>query len=186
MAPEFNMQPHHLQGEYVTLRPLQPGDFEILYAVASDPAIWEQHPNKDRYKREVFEVYFEGALKSKGAFLILDAKTAEAIGSTRFYDHDPVTKKILVGYTFLARTCWGGKHNQEMKKLMMDHAFHFVNHVQFHVGATNFRSQTAMQRLGAKKVGEIDLAYYGESSHHNFVFEVERTDWVYSSVINHF
>jgi hypothetical protein len=43
-----------LENEKYQLIPLQQGDFEALYKVASDPKVWEQHPNKDRYKREVF------------------------------------------------------------------------------------------------------------------------------------
>jgi RimJ/RimL family protein N-acetyltransferase len=186
MASEFNIQPDHLTGDYVTLKPLRAEDFETLYAVASDPMIWEQHPNKERYKREVFQTYFDGAMESKGAFLAIDSQTGKAIGSTRFYDYDPSKKTILIGYTFLARSHWGRKYNGDMKKLMLDHAFQFVDSIQFHVGADNRRSQVAIERFGAKKVGEIELAYYGEATNPNFVFQVDRDDWVYYSVINNF
>lgn len=169
----MNLQPH-LGNEIVRLIPLRTSDFEDLYAVASDPKIWEQHPNRDRYKREVFMNFFEGAMRSGGAFKIEDALSGNIIGSTRFYDFDATKRVALIGYTFFARSHWGGKYNPAVKKLMLDYAFQFVERVQFHIGAHNIRSQIAIQRLGAIKVDEIDLAYYGEQKNLNFVFEIKK------------
>lgn len=83
----INIQPL-LENEKVILYPLQEKDFEALYAVASDPEIWKQHPNKDRWKKEVFETFFDGAMQSKGAFKIVDKATGNIIGSTRFYNYN--------------------------------------------------------------------------------------------------
>lgn len=83
-----------LEDENVLLRPLQQSDFEELYKVASDPLIWEQHPNPDRYKREVFQNYFSGAMESGGAFAVYDARSGELMGSTRFYDYDASEKSF--------------------------------------------------------------------------------------------
>src|SRR5688500_6410043 len=116
-----------LENDLIRLIPLSETDFESLYAVASDPLVWEQHPNKDRYKREVFEKFFEGAMASKGAFKVMDVQTGNVIGSTRFYNYTPETKTILIGYSFLAKSYWGGRYNPAMKKLMMDYAFRFVD-----------------------------------------------------------
>lgn len=173
---EFNSN-IHLQDDLILLKPLDEDDFEKLYAVASDPLVWEQHPNKDRYKREVFEKFFEGALQSKGAFLVIEKETGKVIGSTRFYDFNAETKTILIGYSFLARSHWGGKHNHAMKNLMINYALQFADHIQFHIGAKNIRSQTAIQKIGAKKVGELDLAYYGEQKNLNFIFQIDKVDW---------
>ena len=170
-TPHINLQPT-LANDLVTIVPLQTSDFERLYSVASDPLVWEQHPNKDRYKREVFENFFEGAMASKGAFLVLDNSTGEVIGSSRYYDLDLENKSVFIGYTFLARACWGGQYNRALKKLMLDHAFTFANKVLFHIGKTNIRSQTAMERLGGKKIDEISIAYYGEATKTNFVYEI--------------
>lgn len=162
-----------LQNEHVTLAPLKESDYEALYKVASDPLIWEQHPNPDRYKLDVFKNYFEGAIQSKGAFLVQDAITKEIIGCTRFYDYNEKDKSILIGYTFLARSHWGGKFNPEMKKLMIDYAFTFADKILFHIGSNNIRSQTAIQRLGAKKIGEEMIAYHGESKKLNLIYSIE-------------
>ncbi|MDN4166190.1 GNAT family N-acetyltransferase [Cytophagales bacterium LB-30] len=173
----FPLQPIHLHNDMVVLSPLQENDFETLYAVASDPAVWAQHPNKNRYERAVFQNFFKGALESGGAFLIRDAATGAAIGSSRFYEPDAENKSVLIGYTFYAKSCWGKGFNQAAKKLMLDYAFQFVDRVVFHVGAENLPSQKAMERLGAKKTDEITVAYYGEPDRHNFVYEIAKGDW---------
>jgi RimJ/RimL family protein N-acetyltransferase len=169
-----NLQPIHLQNELVLLTPLSTKDFEELYVVASDPLIWEQHPNPDRYQRTVFSNYFDGAMASKGAFLIKDALTGAPIGSSRFYDHKPELKEIKIGYTFFSRACWGKPYNSNVKQLMLAHAFTFVERVVFHVGASNYRSQKAMEKLGAVKTGEEEVAYFGEPSRWNFVYEIRK------------
>ncbi len=170
----MNLQPNHLKNEAITLVPLDAADFEVLYAVACDPLIWEQHPNPDRYKREVFENFFKGAIESNGAFLIRDAKTDAILGCSRFYDYDDAKSEIKIGYTFFSCTCWGRGINKEVKKLMIDYALGFVDKIIFHVGASNIRSQKAMEKLGAEKIGEELVAYFGEANRNNFVYEIKK------------
>ncbi len=171
----MNLQPTNLVSEFVELVPLKQADFEELYAVASDPLIWEQHPNPDRYKKEVFEVYFKGAITSGGAFLIKDPSTNDILGCTRFYDFNETEKSVLIGYTFFARSCWGRGINHAVKHLMLDYAFQFVDKVIFHVGANNIRSQKAMEKLGAVNLGFEEVAYYGEATRTNIVYCIEKT-----------
>lgn len=170
---QFSIQPT-LENDYVKLVPLEQNDFEQLFAVASDPLVWEQHPNKDRYKREVFENFFLGAMESRGAFKIIEKNTGEIAGSTRFYDYNPENNSIFIGYTFYGRKFWGSKLNPQVKKLMLDYIFQFVDKVNFHVGKDNIRSQKAMEKLGAEKVDEINVAYYGEPEKLNVVFEIKK------------
>jgi RimJ/RimL family protein N-acetyltransferase len=170
---EINLQPV-LESERVLVTPLLEEDFENLYAVASDPKVWEQHPNRDRWQREVFKTLFRGAMESRGAFKIVDKKTGEVAGSTRLYDYNSAEKSIKIGYTFYATKYWGTGLNPEVKRLMMDYAFQFADKVILHVGATNLRSQIAVTRLGAKKIGEETVAYYGEQPKLNFVYEIWR------------
>lgn len=173
MSHLFELQPV-LQSEIVKLLPLKETDFESLYKVASDPLIWEQHPNKNRWKKEVFQKFFEGAMESKGAFLIYDYLTNEIIGSTRFYGLDKEKNLISIGYTFFARSHWGGKYNAAAKLLMITHAFQFVNKVIFHIGAENIRSQKSIARLGAVKTGEEEISYYGEDCKLNYIYEIKK------------
>lgn len=173
---KFELQPT-LSNEFIKIQPLTSEDFEALYTVASDPLLWEQHPNKDRYKRDVFETFFKGAMESKGAFLVFDIKTNKVIGSSRYYDVDTKNLSIAIGYTFVARDHWGGIYNPALKALMINYAFQFADTVLFHVGAVNVRSQKAVERLGAKKIDEIQIAYYGEPNKLNFVYELKKEDW---------
>ena len=167
----MNRQPV-LQDDHVILTPLRPDEFEELLTVAADPLIWEQHPNPDRWKREVFRTYFDGALTSGGAFMIRNKANGVPIGSTRFYDHDLEASEVKIGYTFFSRDHWGAGTNQRVKRLMLDHAFRHVQHVIFHVGAQNLRSRIAMQRLGAELIREEDVAYFGEPPRRNVVFRI--------------
>lgn len=149
---DFQLQPT-LTGGLVELRPLQPGDFDDLFAAAADPLIWEQHPESDRYTEEKFRRYFEGAMQSGGAFAVVDRRTGRMIGSTRYHGYDPVAGEIEVGWTFLARSHWGGPHNREMKRLMLRHAFQFVDRVVFLIGPGNLRSQRAVEKIGGARAG---------------------------------
>jgi N-acetyltransferase len=151
-AMPFELQPT-LHGKLVTLRPLRDEDWHALFAVASDPLIWEQHPQRDRYKEDVFREYFRGAMESGGAFLVLDATTGEAIGSTRYYEYHEAESDIVIGWTFLVRSRWGGAYNREMKQLLLRHALRFVETVVFRVGPNNARSQRAMEKIGGVRAG---------------------------------
>ena len=148
----FDLQPV-LRGELLWLRPLRPDDWDALYAVASDPLIWEQHPAADRYQKDVFRGFFQQALDSGGAFVVIDAQTDRVIGSSRFHGYDEAKGEIEIGWTFLARAYWGGVHNRELKQLMLRHALGFVTRVIFLVGPTNRRSQRALEKIGAVRAG---------------------------------
>jgi RimJ/RimL family protein N-acetyltransferase len=154
----FDLQPN-LKGELIELRPLTPEDWDDLFAVASDPLIWEQHPERDRYKKEVFRAFFKGALESGGAFVIIDKQNQKIIGSTRFHGYDPAKSEIEIGWTFVERKYWGGRYNAEMKQLMVDHAFKFVENVVFFVGENNIRSRKATEKIGGIKAGMVEKVY---------------------------
>lgn len=144
----FELQPT-LTGELVELRPLREEDFAALFAVASDPLIWEQHPDPDRCTEPVFRQFFRGGIDSGGAFMVLDRKDGRVIGSSRYAEYNEARSEIEIGWTFLARSHWGGQYNGEMKRLMLAHAFRFVDRVVFRVGEHNRRSQLALKKIGA-------------------------------------
>jgi RimJ/RimL family protein N-acetyltransferase len=142
-----------LSGDLIELRPLRPEDFDALYAVASDPLIWEQHPASDRYKEEIFRAFFAEALASGGALLALDRQDGRVVGSSRFHAYDAAKREVEIGWTFLARSHWGGRYNGEMKRLMLAHAFRFVGTVVFLIGPNNLRSQRAVEKIGGVLMG---------------------------------
>jgi RimJ/RimL family protein N-acetyltransferase len=149
----FDYQPV-LTGRFVDVRPLRPDDCDDLYAVAADPLIWEQHPVTTRHERQEFLRFFKESLASGGALAVSDATTPRLIGSSRFHGWDEGRSEIEIGWTFLARSHWGGAYNRELKQLMLAHAFRFVDRVVFLVGVENVRSQRAIEKIGAVRLGE--------------------------------
>jgi len=144
-----------LEGRLVRLRPLRADDFEALHAAAADPAIWALHPEPTRWQREVFQRFFDSGLACGGALVAHDAATGAVIGSSRYYQWDEPARHVTVGYTFLARSHWGGAVNAEMKRLMLDHAFRWARTVWFEVGVANWRSRRAMEKIGGRLDGEM-------------------------------
>jgi RimJ/RimL family protein N-acetyltransferase len=148
----FDPQPT-LAGELVVLRPLRPADFDALYAVARDPLVWEQHPAHDRWREPVFRALFGESLASGGALVAEERVGRRVIGSSRLHGHDAARREVEVGWTFLAREFWGGRYNGEMKRLMLAHAFRWVDRVIFVIGADNLRSRRAVERIGGVLAG---------------------------------
>jgi N-acetyltransferase len=192
----FEFQPT-LEGELLGLRPLRPGDFDDVYAVASDPLIWEQHPARDRYKKPVFEELFRESLASGGVLVAIDlqnhdrqkqdaldhlqgqdlqnrdSQAQRIIGWSRYHRYDERNSEIEIGYSFLARSHWGGKYNREMKHLMLRHAFRFVESVVFLVNPDNIRSQRAMEKIGGVREGTREDA----SGRESVLFRIVRDGW---------
>jgi N-acetyltransferase len=170
----LDIQPIHLKNKVVQLIPLQESDFDRLYEVASDPLVWEQHPNPNRYQKEDFRKYFEGAMLSKGAFIVLDSKNNNVVGCSRFYDFNPDTNSVKIGYTFIGTNFWGKGFNKNMKSLMINHAFEKLDNVIFDIGANNIRSQKAIAKIGAIKIDEQEIVYYGEDSKLNYIYQISK------------
>jgi len=138
-----------IRGQNLLVRPMVIEDFEQLYRVAADPLIWAQHPSPLRYQREIFQPWFLEGIKSKGALVVEHLASGFIVGTSRYYDFDAVAQQVSIGFTFLSRDYWGGQTNSELKKLMLSHAFNWVNTVWFHVAPQNFRSQRALEKIGA-------------------------------------
>lgn len=172
----FDFQPTHLHNEIVQLIPLQESDFDRLFELASNPLVWEQHPTPNRYQKEVFEKYYEGAILSKGAFIVLDSQTNDVVGCSRFYDFNADMNSIKIGYTFIGINFWGKDFNKNMKSLMINHAFEKLENVVFEIGASNIRSQIAISKIGAIKIDEQEIIYYGEESKLNFIYQISKRD----------
>lgn len=154
------------------MRPLKPEDFEELFAAASDPLIWEQHPDSQRYKREVFQKFFDSAIESRGAFAVIERASGRIIGSSRYWNLDLAASEVEIGWTFLERKFWGGTYNGELKGLMIDHALRYVDRVVFIVGENNLRSQKALEKIGAEFLKEIERPSSDGVIRRNVVFVV--------------
>ena len=167
-----NWQPT-LRGEHVQLRPIRADDLDALHAAAADPLVWEQHSERNRHERPVFERFFAGALECGGGLVALDA-AGNVIGSSRYYDWDPSDRSVVIGYTFLARSYWGTGANREMKRLMLDHAFRWAKTAWFHVSPGNVRSQRALERIGARLDRRQDVSVGGVMSP-RLIYRIDRT-----------
>jgi RimJ/RimL family protein N-acetyltransferase len=163
-----------LESELLRLRPLTNEDFEALYAIASDPPIWEQHPSKDRTQKPVFQQWFADAIDSGGALVAVDGRDERVIGSSR-YALQTRCEEVEIGWTFLDRSHWGGTYNREMKRLMLDHAFRAVSKVVFTVHSDNVRSQKAVEKLGATRVG---VAPDAQGRGENVIFHLDKDRWI--------
>ena len=123
----------------------------------------------DRHREEVFREFFREALESGGALVALDTADGRVVGSSRFHGYDEQRSEIEIGWTFLARSHWGGVYNREMKRLMLRHAFRFVNTVVFLVGEHNLRSQRAMEKIGGVRIG----SRRDRSGRDSFVYRID-------------
>ena len=148
----FDAQPR-LAGELIELRPLVAGDFDALGRAASDPLIWDQHPVR-RHEPDVFRAFFDEQLASGGALVVVARRTGAVIGTSRYHGYETGESEVEIGWTFLARSHWGGAVNGELKRLMLEHAFRYVDRVVFIVHAANVRSRRAVEKLGATQVGD--------------------------------
>jgi len=177
----FELQPT-LRGETVLLRPLRPDDYDALYEAAKDPLIWEQHPDRDRYKPEVFREYFQSGIDSGGAFAIIDLASGRIIGSSRYWNLKPQESEVEIGWTFLERKYWGGATNRDIKRLMLRHAFQFVDRVVLIVGESNFRSQRAVEKIGGRRERMEPRPSPSGAQRMNVVFVITREDFQRSTL----
>jgi RimJ/RimL family protein N-acetyltransferase len=169
-----NRQPT-LEGLTLLLRPLREDDWDALYAVASDPKVWELHPANDRWQEEVFRAYFADALAQGGALAVIDKASGRIIGSSRMQAYDPAEGgSVEIGWTFLGRDHWGGATNREMKQLMLGHALGEVARVDFRVGESNLRSRLAMEKIGGRLTDRSDIVNTVSGPTRHVVYEITR------------
>jgi RimJ/RimL family protein N-acetyltransferase len=171
--PQPDFQPT-LVGPTITIRPAAAGDWPELFAAGSDPEVWKLHPVTGRHTEEGFRKFFDGAVDSGMGFVFVDCASGRLIGSSRYYGYEPELREIEIGWTFIVRSHWGGAANREVKRLMLDHAFGFVDTVIFWVGEQNWRSQGAMTKIGGvKREGLFTREFSGDRLH--FIFEITKS-----------
>jgi N-acetyltransferase len=177
--PSIDLQPT-LVGPRVIVRPVAVSDWPEMFTAAADPEIWALHPASDRYTEPVFRAFFDNALASRSAFAFVDRQSGNIIGSSRYHAHNAALSEIEIGWTFLARAYWGGSYNLEVKRLMLNHAFTFVDTVLFWVGETNWRSQRAMEKIGAARRYALQSRPLAPYPH--VVFEIRKRDFQSSPI----
>ena len=168
-----------LEGEHLRLRPLRADDWDALWAIAADRELWALHPAHDRWQEPVFRTFFADALVKRGALVVIEKATGRVIGSSRFQEYDPADPSgqggsVEIGWTFLARNCWGSGYNAEMKRLMLGHALQSVERAVFVVGEDNAISRRAMTKIGGRLTGEVRTKQRAGGPENHIVFEIDR------------
>ena len=150
-----------LEGHGVRLEPLAPAHAPDLVAAASDGRLWDLWftavPEPER-----FAAYIDDALAGQKAgrmlpWAVREMGTGDIIGSTRYHDIVREIDRVEIGYTWYAAR-WQRSHvNTVCKVLLMTHAFESLGCrvVGFRTDGYNFRSQRAIEALGARKDGVI-------------------------------
>ena len=170
----MNRQPV-LEGEQLHLRPLRADDWAALFAVASDPLIWAVHPHHNRWQEATFRAFFDDALAQGGALVAIDRANGAVIGSSRFQAYDPAQGgSVEIGWTFLARSHWGGAYNRELKRLMLAHAFGAVERVDFRIGEANLRSRRALEKIGGRLSERSNVVDTASGPVRHVVYEIDR------------
>jgi N-acetyltransferase len=167
----FDLQPT-LNNDLLIIRPAKTDDFDALYKVASDPLIWEQHPAKTRYQLEVFTPLFNEGIASGGMLVIIDKKSGDIIGSTRFNPVPETDNAVEIGWSYLSRAFWGGDYNKSQKHLLMDYAFQHVDHVFYYINKYNTRSRKAVEKLGGNRVSHFNEQLLDARSPDNVIYRI--------------
>jgi N-acetyltransferase len=152
-----------------------------MFAVACDPLIWQLHPEPTRCQEAVFRRFFDSGLEAGSALTILARDSGRIIGSSRYFGHDPQRREIEIGWSFLSRAYWGGAYNREVKRLMLQHAFGFVDTVVFWVGEHNLRSRRAMQKIG----GVLREGVHERWSIRQVVYEIRKDQAGHAGLTDH-
>ncbi|QYE34128.1 GNAT family N-acetyltransferase [Polymorphobacter sp. PAMC 29334] len=163
-----------LRGELVALRPIEPDDWDALYAVASDPLIWAVHPVHDRWQEPVFRRFFDEGLASGGGLVATDPVSGAVIGFSRYDLARVEPGEVEIGWTFLARNYWGGAANADLKRLMIGHALRHFDRALFLVGEANIRSRRAMEKIGGRLTDRTYDADYPSGIVRHVIYAIDR------------
>jgi RimJ/RimL family protein N-acetyltransferase len=145
----------------VRLAPLGLEHEEGLRAAAADGDLWKLRVTSVPEPHET-RAYIETALKARAeghrfAFAVLEEASGRVLGCTSFHDIVPALKRVEIGFTWYAKSVQRTHVNTTCKLLMMGHAFDTLgcHVVGWRTDNFNFASQTAIERLGAKKDGVL-------------------------------
>lgn len=154
-------QPTILEGHGVRLEPLQRDHRDGLLAAAADGELWSLWFTSVPEPQQTSD-YIDAALAGQQAghmlpWAVRDVSSGAIVGSTRYHDIVPAVDRVEIGYTWYARRCQKTHVNTACKLLLLGHAFDTVGCavVGLRTDNFNFKSQRAIEALGAKKDGVI-------------------------------
>jgi RimJ/RimL family protein N-acetyltransferase len=157
----IDVQPTTLEGRGIRLEPLSVDHASGLAAAASDGRLWELWYTAVPQPEQV-PGYIAEALKAQAgggmlAWAVRNLASGAIVGATRYHDILPAIDRVEIGYTFYAQSQHRTGVNTTCKLLLLGHAFDTVGCkvVGLRTDNFNFRSQRAIEALGAKKDGVI-------------------------------
>ncbi len=183
------IHPIRLDGYFVQLEKLSLRHIYELEKVAINPVIW-QHLPIEGWRKDVFWTWVYDSLelqmnKKAFVFAVIDNRSGNVIGTTRFQDMDMGHNKTDIGWTWYDPSVWGCGFNDEAKNLMLTHAFEVwhVNRIGFKVDERNRRSQRALEKIGAQQEGFIrkHMIRPDGSNRNSFLYGLTDDDWFSSA-----
>jgi N-acetyltransferase len=174
-----------LENQRCLLRPVQPGDSELLWPVANDPELWKIALSKISDKTS-FEGYIKTALQERAdkisfPFLIFDKQVNKAAGSTRFSNFSLVHERVEIGWTWLGTEFQKTGLNRACKRLLLEFAFETMkaNRVELKTDLLNLNSQAAMEKIGAVKEAVLRKHLITETGRHrdSVYYSILQSEW---------
>jgi RimJ/RimL family protein N-acetyltransferase len=154
-------EPVTLEGHGVRLEPLSPSHAEGLIAAATDGRLWElwytsvpTPADTPKYIADALAGQREGHMLP---WAVRDLATGTIVGSTRYHDMVPSVDRVEIGYTWYSASRQRSHVNAACKLLLLTHGFDALGCrlVGFRTDNFNFRSQRAIEALGARKDGVL-------------------------------
>lgn len=157
----IDVQPAVLEGRGIRLEPLRPDHRDDLAGAAEDGRLWELWYTAVPPPAEM-EAYVAAALQAQQEghmlpWVVRDTRSGAIVGATRYHDIVPALDRVEIGHTWYAQSRQRTGVNTTCKLLLLAHAFETVGCkvVGLRTDGFNFRSQRAIEALGAKKDGVI-------------------------------
>ena len=155
------VEPVILTARGVCLVPLSLDHEAGLRAAAADGELWHVRvtsvPEPEHTQKYIEDALVMREAGHRFAFAVTEASSGTVLGCTSFHDILPAVKRVEIGWTWYAKSVQRSHVNTTCKLLMLTHAFEALgcHVVGWRTDNFNFASQTAIERLGAKKDGVI-------------------------------
>jgi RimJ/RimL family protein N-acetyltransferase len=158
-----DLRPVTLRGRHVVLEPLRPEHADELWPAADERGLWD-YMGADAMglaSRDDLAGWIGNRIAGAPSrmpalpFLLRDAETGQAFGSSSLFDVDAANRKLEVGHTWVGASHRRTAANTEAKRLLLGHAFEALGcvRVQLKCDARNLRSRAAIERIGARPEG---------------------------------
>jgi len=179
----ISLSPVTLEGHGVRLEPLTIAHEAGIRAAGADGKLYELWytavPAPDQVAQYIAAANEGMAAGHMLPWAVRDARSGDVIGSTRYHDIVPAVDRVEIGYTFYAQRYQRSHVNTACKLLLLTHAFETVGCevVGLRTDNFNFRSQRAIEAIGAKRDGVI--------RHHAARRDgTVRDTWIYSILLD--